>query len=139
MDFLDISSLKLPIDMFSKSRRNLGTRTNISLCLKICNNQSMVNTTLTIRFQKTHPSHMKIRVTLRQTRTLESGVISKKSPSKTPMNFTQNNQCWSSSKKKSRTQFQNMIQKIMGEERSSMQTHCYYHDWNNSTKRTNKC
>jgi hypothetical protein len=47
MDFLDISSLVLLIDMLLKSSRNLSTRTNGSSGLQIHNNQSMIKTTLT--------------------------------------------------------------------------------------------
>jgi hypothetical protein len=44
MDFLDISSLVLLISMLLKSSINLSTRTNESLGLQICNNQSMIKT-----------------------------------------------------------------------------------------------
>jgi hypothetical protein len=108
--------------MLSKSRRNLGTRTNESLGLQIRNNQSMVKTTLTTSLQKTCPSHRKRRVTKRRRRTLESGAISTKSSGTTLMNVAQNNHWWPRSKKRRRTLIQNMIRKIMGEERSSTQT-----------------
>jgi hypothetical protein len=43
------------------------------------------------------------------------------------------------SKKRSRTLIQNLIQKIMGEDKSSMhRPHCYCHDHNNSTRRTSR-
>jgi hypothetical protein len=58
----------------------------------------------------------------RRRRTLESGVISTKSPGTTLMNVTQNNHWWSRSKTRSRTLIQNLIQKIMEEDRSSTQT-----------------
>jgi hypothetical protein len=122
MDFLDISSLGVAIDMLSKSSRNLGTRTNGSSGLQIHNNQSMIKTTLTNNLPKTSPSHRKRRVTERRRRTLESGVISTKSPGTTLMNVTQNNHWWSRSKTRSRTLIQNLIQKIMEEDRSSTQT-----------------
>jgi hypothetical protein len=63
MEFLTSHHWELPIDMLSKSSRNLGTRTNGSLGLQIHNNQSMIKTTLTNNLPKTSPSHMKRRVT----------------------------------------------------------------------------
>jgi hypothetical protein len=78
MDFLDISSLMLLIDMLLKSSRNLSTRTNGSLGLQIRKNPSMTKTTLTNSFPKTSPSHRKRRVMGRQRRTPENGVISTK-------------------------------------------------------------
>jgi hypothetical protein len=53
----------LLIDMLLKSRRNLSTRTNRSLGLKIRNNQSMINMALTNSLLKTSPNHGKRRVT----------------------------------------------------------------------------
>jgi hypothetical protein len=100
MDFLDISSLGLLIDMLLKSSRNLSTRTNGSSGLQIRNNQSMRKTTLTNSLLKTSPSHRKRRVTGRQRRTLENGVISTKSPGTTPMNVAQNSHWWSEIKDK---------------------------------------
>jgi hypothetical protein len=108
------------IDMLLKSSRNLSTRTSGSLSLKICNNQSMIKTTLTNNLPKTSPSHKKRRVTGIQRRTLESGVIFTKSPGRTLMNFTQNNHWWLRSKKMSRTLIHNLIMKIMEGDRSSM-------------------
>jgi hypothetical protein len=122
MDFLDISSLVLLIDMLLKSSRNLSTRTNGSSGLQIHNNQSMIKTTLTNSLPKTSPSHRKRRVTERQRRTLENGVISTKSPGTTPMNVAQNSHWWPRSKTRSRTLIQNLIQKILIEDRSSTQT-----------------
>jgi hypothetical protein len=75
----------------------------------------------------------------RRRRTLESGVISTKSPGTTLMNVAQNNHWWPRSKKRSRTLIHNLIQKIMGEDRSSMQDPtATCHDHNNSTRRTNR-
>jgi hypothetical protein len=65
MDFMDISSLGVLIDMLLKSSRNLSTRTNGSLDLKIHNNQSMINMSLTNNLSKTNPSHRKRRFTKR--------------------------------------------------------------------------
>jgi hypothetical protein len=53
MDFLDISSLGTAYRYAVKIEQNLSTRTSGSLGLQICNNQSMVNTTLTTNLQKT--------------------------------------------------------------------------------------
>jgi hypothetical protein len=58
----------------------------------------------------------------RRRRTLESGAIFTKSPGTTLMNVTQKNHWWSRSTKKSRSLIQNLIQKIMEEDRSLMQT-----------------
>jgi hypothetical protein len=80
----------LLINMLLKSSRNLSTRTNRSSGLQIRNNQSMIKTTLTNSLLKTYPSHVKRRVTRRQRRTLENGVISTKSLGTTPMNVPQN-------------------------------------------------
>jgi hypothetical protein len=112
----------LPIDMLLKSSRNLSTRTNGSSGLKICNNQSMTKTTLTNSLPKTSPSHRKRRVTKRQRRTLENGVISTKSPGTTPMNVAQNSHCWPRSKTRSRTLIQNLILKILVYDRSLTHT-----------------
>jgi hypothetical protein len=112
----------LLIDMLLKSSRNLSTRTSGSSGLQIHNNQSMVKTALTTSLQKTSPSHRKRRVTERRRRTLENGVISTKSPGTTPMNVTQNNHWWPRSKTRSPTLIQNLIQKILVEDRSSTQT-----------------
>jgi hypothetical protein len=112
----------LLIDMLLKSSINLSTRTNGSLGLQIHNNQSIIKTPLTNSLSKISPSHRKIRVTGRRRRTPENGVISTKSPGTTPMNVSQNNHWWSKSKTRSRTLFQNIIKKILTEDRSSMQT-----------------
>jgi hypothetical protein len=122
MDFLDISSLGFLIDMLLKSSRNLSTRTNGSSDLQIHNNQSMTKMTLTNSLPKTSPSHRKRRVTGRQRRTLENGVISTKSPGTTPMNVAQNSHWWPRSKTRSRTLIQNLILKILVKDRSSTQT-----------------
>ena len=109
----------LPIDMLLKSSRNLSTRTNGSSGLQIHNNQSMTKTTLTNSLPKTSPRHRKRMVMGRQRRRLENESISTKSPGTTPMNVTQNNHWWQKSKM-SRTLIQNLIQKIMEKDRSSM-------------------
>jgi hypothetical protein len=108
--------------MLLKSSRNLGTRTNGSLGLQICNNQNMINMTLTNSLLKTSPNHRKRRVTGRQRRTLENGVISTKAPSTIPMNVAQNSNWWLRSKIRSQTLIRNLIQKILVEERSLMHT-----------------
>jgi hypothetical protein len=110
---------ELRTDMLSKSSINLSNITNMSLGLQIHNNQSMIKTTLTNNLPTTIPSHMKRRVMGRRRRTLESGVISTKSPGTTLMNFAQNSHWWPRSKTRSRTLFWNLIQKIMGKYRSS--------------------
>jgi hypothetical protein len=66
--------------MLLKSSRNLSTRTNGSLGLQICNNQSMIKTALTNSLPKTSPSHRKRRVTGRQRRTPKNGVHFHKIP-----------------------------------------------------------
>jgi hypothetical protein len=76
--------------MLLKSSRNFSTRTNGSSGLQIHNNQSMKKTALTNSLLKTSPSHRKRRVTGRQRRTPENGVISTKYPSTTLMNVAQN-------------------------------------------------
>jgi hypothetical protein len=48
--------------------------------------------------------------------------ISTNAHGKTLMNFTQKIHCWLRSKTRSQTPIQNLIQKIMGQDRSSMQT-----------------
>jgi hypothetical protein len=81
----------------------------------------MIKMALTNNLPKTSPSHRKRRVTERRRRTLENGVISTKSPGTTPMNVTQNNHWWLRSKTRSQTLIQNLIQKILIEDRSSTQ------------------
>ena len=109
----------LLIDMLLKSRKNLSTRTNGSLGLQICKNQSMTKTTLTSCLPKTIQSNKKRRVMGRQRRTPESGAISTKSPGTTPMNVSQNNHWWLISKTRSQTLIQNLILKIPVKDRSS--------------------
>jgi hypothetical protein len=78
--------------------------------------------TLTNSLPKTNPSHRKRRVTGRQRRTPENGVISTKAPGTTPMNVAQNSHWWPRSKTRIRTLIQNMILKILVKDRSSTQT-----------------
>jgi hypothetical protein len=130
--YIDTSRLKwilwtshhmvLLIDMLLKSSRNLGTRTNVSSGLQIRNNQSMTKTTLTNSLPKTSPRHTKRRVTGRQRRTSENGVISTKSPGTIPMNIAQNNHWCPRSKTRSRTLIHNLIMKILVKDRSLTQT-----------------
>jgi hypothetical protein len=110
------------INMLLKSSINLSTRTNGSLGLKICNNQSMIKTTLTNSLPKTSPSHRKRRVMGRQRRTPKNGAISTKSPGTTPRNVAQNSHWWLRSKTRSQTLIQNLIMKILVKDRSSTQT-----------------
>jgi hypothetical protein len=114
--------LVLLIDMLLKLSRNLSTRTNGNLGLQIRNNQSMTKTTLTNSLPKTSPRHMKRRVTGRQRRTPENGVISTKAPVTTPMNVAQKSHWWPRSKTRSRTLIQNLILKILVKDRSLTQT-----------------
>jgi hypothetical protein len=112
----------LLIDMLLKLSRNLSTRTNGNSGLQIHNNQSMTKTNLTNSLPKTSPRHRKRRVTGRQRRTPENGVISTKSPGTTPMNVTQNSHWWLRSKTRSQTLIQNLILKILVKDRSLTQT-----------------
>jgi hypothetical protein len=130
--YIDTSKLKwifwtshhsvLLINMLLKSRKNLSTRTNESLDLKICNNQSMIKKALKNSLLKTSPSHRKRKVTERQKRTPENGGISKNSPITTPRHVAQNNHWCSRSKTRSQTMIHNLILKILVKDRSSMQT-----------------
>jgi hypothetical protein len=106
------------IDMLLKLSRNLSTRTNRSLGMQIYNNQIMKNTTLTNSLSKTSPRHRKRRVMGRQRRTLKNGVISTKSPGTTPMNIAQNSHWWPISKTRNQTLIQNLILKILVNDRS---------------------
>jgi hypothetical protein len=108
--------------MLFKSSKNLSTRTNESLGIQVTNNQSMKKTALTNSLPKTIPSHRKRRVTGKQRRTPENGVISTKSPGTTPMNVAQKCHWWPISKTTSRTLIQNLILKIMVKDRSLTQT-----------------
>jgi hypothetical protein len=129
--YIDTSKLKwnfltshhsvLLIDMLLKLSRNLSTKTNRSLDMQICNNQSMINMTLTNSLSKTIPNHRKRRVTKRR-RTPKNGVIFTKSPSTIPMNVAQNSHWWPRSKTRSQTLIQNLIHKILIEDRSLTQT-----------------
>jgi hypothetical protein len=112
----------LLIDMLLKLSKNLRTRTNRNLGPQIHNNKSMTKTTLTNSLLKTSPRHKKRRVTGRQRRTPENGVISTKSLGTTPMNVAQNSHWWPRSKTRRKTLIQNMIMKIMVKDRSSTQT-----------------
>jgi hypothetical protein len=103
LDFLDISSLGATYRYVVKSSRNLGSRTNESSSLEICNSQSMVRVALTPRPKDrvsmsnpriTIPIHQQRRVMGSQRRTLENCVISTKSIGKILMNVTQNIRCW---------------------------------------------
>jgi hypothetical protein len=105
--------------MLLKLSRNVSTRTNEILVLQIHNNQSMTKTPLTNSLPKIH---MKRRVTGRQRRTLENGVISTKAPSSTLMNLAQNSHRWSRSNIRSQTLIQNLILKILVKDRSLTHT-----------------
>jgi hypothetical protein len=122
MDFLDISSLGAAYRYAVKIEQKFNTITNESLGMQIRNNQSMTKMTLTNSLPKTSPHHRKRRVTGRQRRTLENGVISTKSLGTTPMNFAQNSYWWMRSKTRSRTLIQNLILKILVKDRSLTQT-----------------
>ena len=111
----------LLIDMLSKSSKNLSTRTNGSLGLQICNNQSMTKMALRTSLPKTSPSHMRRMVTGRQRRTFENGVISTKASGTTPMNVVQNSHWWLRTKTRSQTLIHNLILKILVKDRSSTQ------------------
>jgi hypothetical protein len=112
----------LLIDMLLKLSRNLSTRTNESLGLQICNNQSMTKTALKNSLLKTRPRHRKRRVMGRQRRTPKNGAISTKAPGTTPMNVVQNSHWWPRSKTRIRTLIQNLILKILVKARSLTQT-----------------
>jgi hypothetical protein len=108
--------------MLLKLSRNLSTKTNRNLGLQIRNNQSMTKKALTNSLLKTSPRHGKRRVTGRQRRTPENGVISTKSLGTTPMNVAQSSHRWSRSKTRSRTLILNLILKILVKDRSLTQT-----------------
>ena len=108
------------IDMLLKSSRNLSTRKNEISGMQIHRNQSMIKTTLTNSLLKTSPSHRKRRVKEIQRMTLGNGVTSTKTPGTTPMNVARNIHWWPRSKTRSRTLIQNLIQKILKTNRSSM-------------------
>jgi len=108
--------------MVLKSSINLGTRINGSSDLQIWNNHNMRNTALKNSLLKTNPSHRKRSVTGRRRRMPKNGAISKKAPGTTPKNVAQNSHWCLRSKSRSRTLILNLIQKILIEGRSSMQT-----------------
>jgi hypothetical protein len=122
MDFLDISSLGVAYRYVVKIEQKFRHQNKRSSGLQIRNNQSMIKMTLTNNLLKTSLSHRKRRVTERRRRTSKNGAISTKSPGTTPMNVSQNSHWWSRSKTRSRTLIQNLIQKILIEDRSSTQT-----------------
>jgi hypothetical protein len=137
MDFLDISSLgdsyRYAVKIKKKFRHQNKREFGSANPQQPKHDKDGPNNIL----PKTSPSHKKIRVRERRRRTLESGVISTKSPGTTSMNVSQNSHWWPRSKTRSRTLIQNLIQKIMGEDRSSTcRPHCYCRDHNNSTRRT---
>jgi hypothetical protein len=112
----------LLINMLLKSSKNLSTITNRSLGLQILKNESMIKTSLKNSLPKTSPSHRKRRVIERRRRTPKYGVISIKFSGTTPMNVTQKIHWWLRSKIRRRTLIQNLIHKILIEDRSSTQT-----------------
>jgi hypothetical protein len=114
MDFLNISSLGVAYRYVVKIEQKFKYQNKRS-GLQICNNQSMIKTTLT-----TSPSHRKRRVIGRQ-RTLKNDVISTKAPGTTPMNFAQNTHWWPRSKTRSQTLIQKLILKILVKDRLSTQ------------------
>jgi hypothetical protein len=122
MDFLDISSLGVAYRYAVKIEQKFKHQNKRSSGLQIHNNQSMTKTSLTNSLPKTSPRHRKRRVTGRQRRTPENGVISTKSPGTTPMNVAQNSHWWPRSKTRSRTLIQNLILKILVKDRSLTQT-----------------
>jgi hypothetical protein len=122
MDFLDISSLDVAYRYAVKIKKKFKHQNKREFRSANRNNQIMTKTTLTNSLPKTSPSHRKRRVTGRQRRTPENGVISTKAPGTTPMNVAQNSHWWPRSKTRSRTLIQNLILKIMVKDRSSTQT-----------------
>jgi hypothetical protein len=103
MDFLDISSLGAAYRYVVKIEQKFKHQNKWEFGLQIRNNQSMTKMTLTNSLLKTSPSHRKRRVTGRQRRTPENGVISTKAPGTTLMNVAQNSHWWLRSKTRSRT------------------------------------
>jgi hypothetical protein len=122
MDFLDISSLGVAYQYAVKIKQKFKHQNKRDFGSEICNNQSMTKTSLTNSLLKTSPRHRKRRVTGRQRRTLENGVISTKAPGTTPMNVAQNSHWWLRSKTRSRTLIQNLILKILVKDISLTQT-----------------
>jgi hypothetical protein len=122
MDFLDISSLGVAYRYVVKIEQKFKHQNKREFGSANHNNQSMTKMTLTKSLPKTSPRHRKRRVTGRQRRTPENGVISTKSPGTTPMNVSQNSHWWPRSKTRSRTLIQNLILKILVKDRSLTQT-----------------
>jgi hypothetical protein len=121
MDFLDISSLgaayryavKIEQKFKHQNKREFGSENPQQPKYDKDNPNSL---------PKTSPSHRKRRVTKRQRRTPKNGVISIKSPGTTLMNVAQNIHWWPRSKTRSRTLIQNLILKILVNEKSLTQT-----------------
>jgi hypothetical protein len=122
MDFLDISSLGVAYRYVVKIEHKFKHQNKREFGSANPQQPKYDKDDLTNNLPKTSPSHRKRRVTERRRRTLENGAISTKSPGTTPMNVAQNSHWWPRSKTRSRTLIQNLIQKILIEDRSSTQT-----------------
>jgi hypothetical protein len=122
MDFLDISSLGVAYRYVVKIEQKFKHQNKWEFGSANLQQPKYDKDDPNKQSPKTSPSHRKRRVTGRRRRTPENGVISTKSPGTTPMNVAQNSHWWLKSKTRSRTLIQNLIQKILTEDRSSTQT-----------------
>jgi hypothetical protein len=122
MDFMDISSLSAAYRYLLKFRQKFNHHNKGEF--RYANPQQPKNDKdgPNNSSPKTSPRHRKRRVTGRQRRTPENGVISTKSPGTTLMNIIQNSRWWPRSKTRSRTLIQNIIMKILVKDRSLTQT-----------------
>jgi hypothetical protein len=121
MDFLDISSLGVAYRYVVKIEKKFKNQNKWEF--RSANlQQPKYDKDIPQTVSKTSPSHRKRRVTGRQRRTPENGVISTKSLGTTPMNVSQNSHWWLRSKTRSRTLIQNLILKILVKDISLTQT-----------------
>jgi hypothetical protein len=118
MDFLDISSLGAAYRYVVKIEQKFKHQNKWELGSANPQQPKYEKYNPNNSLSKTSPRHRKRRVTGRQRRTPESGVISTKALGTTPMNVTQNNHWWLRSKTRSQTLIQNLILKMLVKDRS---------------------
>jgi hypothetical protein len=94
MDFLDISSLGVAYRYVVKIEQKFKHQNKWDFRFANLQQPKYDKDIPNKKSPKTSPSHRKRRVTERQRRTPENGVISTKSPGTTPMNVAQNSHWW---------------------------------------------
>jgi hypothetical protein len=122
MDFLDISSHGATYRYSIKIEQKFKHQNKWDFGSPNLQQPKYEKKSLTNSLPKTGSRHMKRRVIGRQRRTPKNRAISTKAPGTTPMNVAENSHWWPRSKIRSQTLIQNLILKILVDDRSLTQT-----------------